>query len=162
MIAAFMLLAAQSSPSGCDLAAIKTARALHEGLAHRAVEIVAAASATSSAANARLQRFVDQSARFSLGAGDVGRPLGMGTIGARSLAVTMKADQYRFLGWDFMDGPADACGKQTIRGEFVNSIDRLVSQVEFTFDRGQVIAAKGWQQTFESGTLPTTATANGG
>lgn len=60
MIAAFMLLAAQSFPLGCDLAAIKTARALHEGLGRRAVEIVAAASATGSAANAQLQRLVDQ------------------------------------------------------------------------------------------------------
>lgn len=85
----------------------------------------------------------------------------MGSIGARSLAVKMKADQFRFLRWDYIDGPADACGKQSITVEFVDSIDRLVSQVDFSFDRGRVIAAKGWQRPFESGSLPTTAVGNG-
>lgn|GEM_PF-813358 len=154
MIALVMLVAVQSSGAECDLAAIKTARAVHERLGRRAVEIVSAASTTGSLADARLSQMVNQSASFSLGGGDVGRPLGTGSAGTRSLAVTMGADQYRFLGWDYMDGLADGCGKQSITVEFVSTADRLVSQVEFRFDQGRVIEAKGWQRSFESGSLP--------
>lgn len=162
MITAFLLLAAQSSGPSCDLAAINTARAVHEMLGRRAVEVVSAALGTGSMVEARLHRLVDQSANFSLGAGDVGRQLGTGIVGARSLAVTMKADQFRFLGWDYMDGPADGCSKQSITVEFVSSGDRLISQVEFSFDQGRVIAAKSWQRSFESGSVPFPAAAANG
>ena len=154
VIAVILLVAAQASGAECDLAGIKTARTVHERLGRRAVEIVAAASPTSSLTDTRLSQLVSQSARFSLGGGDVGRPLGNGSAGARSLAITMGADQCRFLGWDYMDGPADRCGKQSITVEFVSTADRLVSRVEIRFDQGRVIEANGWQQSFESGSLP--------
>jgi hypothetical protein len=154
MIAAFMLLAASAPAPGCDLSNISTARALHEILGRRAAKIVAAAaSARGAAKDALLDGLVDKAASFDLGVGDVGRPLGTGVAGARSLAATMNADQFRFLGWDYMDSPADACGKQSVSVDFISNTDQRVSQVEFTFERGKLVTAKGWQRSFEGGAL---------
>lgn len=151
MIAALLLLAAAHiSAPACDLRSVQTARATHDALGRRAAMIVARAS---SADDMRMSAFVDPSASFDLGAGDVGRPLGQGVAGVRALAAMMKADQFRFLGWDYMDSPADACGKRSITVEFIDTTDRLVSQVEFAFDRGRVVKAKGWQRSFEAGSL---------
>lgn len=86
MIAVIMSLAANVSASGCDLSYISTARALHEALGRRAVTIVAAAAAREAETDALLDALVEKSASFDLGAGDVGRPLGTGALGARSLA----------------------------------------------------------------------------
>jgi hypothetical protein len=154
MIAAILLLAANAPVPVCDLANINTARSLHEALARRAAQIVAKASAGGLKADDSLDSLIDPSAIFALGAGDVVRPLGTGVAGARSLAETMDADQFRFLGWDYMDGPADACGKASITVDFISSGDQRISQVEFTFQQARLIAAKGWQRSFESGTLP--------
>jgi hypothetical protein len=153
MIAAFMLLAAGVPAPGCDLSNISTARALHETLGRRAAKIVAAASARGAGKDALLDGLVDKSASFDLGVGDVGRPLGTGVAGARSLAETMNADQFRFLGWDYMDRPADACGKQSVSVDFISNTDQRVSQVEFTFELGKLVTAKGWQRSFEGGAL---------
>lgn len=154
MIAAILLLAVNAPISGCDLADIKTARSLHEALGRRAAKIIAAASAAGPNADALLDGLIDQSASFALGAGDVGRPLGTGVAGARSLAETMNADQFRFLGWDYMHSPADACGKQSIKVDFISSTDRRISQVEFTFQQARLIAAKGGSARTRLGHCP--------
>lgn len=69
------------------------------------------------------------------------------------MATAMNADQFQFLGWDYMDSPSDACGKQTITVDFINSTNHEMSQVEFTFVGGRIIAAKGWQRSLETGPL---------
>ncbi len=74
--------------------------------------------------------------------------------GARRLAETMNADQFRFLVWDYMDRSTDACGKHTIKVDFISTTDRQVSQVDLTFQQARLIAAEGWQRSFESGALP--------
>jgi hypothetical protein len=135
---------------------------VHDALGRRAAEIVALASATGSKAEERLSAYVDRSASFDLGAGDVGRPLGSGVTGARVLAATMKADRFQFLGWDYMDGPSNPCGKQSTTVDFIDTVDRQISQVVFTFDGGRVIAAKGWQRSFETGSLPPASSAGNG
>ena len=81
----------------------------------------------------KLWRLVAPSASFNLGAGDVGRPLRMGIDGARELARAMRADAYRFLGWDYMDMPLDVCSKRGVEVEFMDSRVKNVSHVEFTF-----------------------------
>ena len=69
----------------------------------------------------------------------------------------MKADTYRFLGLDYMDMPPNACSKREIEVEveFINSRDKNVSRVKFTFevDRVRVVRAVGWEQSFETGRL---------
>lgn len=154
MIAAIMLLAANAPTPSCDLANFNTASAVHEALGRRAAKIIAVASETGSKADALLDGLIDQTADFDLGGGDVGRPLGKGVAGAQLLAETMNADQFRFLGWDYMDSPTDACGKQSITVDFINSTDQRISQVEFTFQQARLTSAKGWQRSFESGSLP--------
>lgn len=153
MIAGAILLASAAAATSCDLRAATTASAVHEALGRRAIEIVRLASATDPAADHQLATYVDQAASFDLGAGDVGRPVGSGLAGARALAATMKADQFRFLGWDYMDSPSDACGKQSVSVDFIDTAGGEISQVEFTFNLGKLVSAKGWQRSFEIGSL---------
>lgn len=89
----------------CDLHAFTSSRELHQYLSLRAVEVVKQAANPDGA----LAELVAPTATFNLGAGDVGRPLGTGIDGARELARAMNADTYRFLGWDYMDKPPNAC-----------------------------------------------------
>ena len=152
MLAILFLTAA--SALSCDLTPAPSARVLHDALSLRAIEIMGTAEQAGPKAKAYLERRVDPTAAFSLGIGDVARPLGMGIFGAKALASIMNADQYRFLGWDYMDFPADACGKQSVAIEFTSSQSHHLSAVEFTFDQGRVIAASGWERSFESGAFP--------
>lgn len=155
----FMAVAAlvQWSPSAaaetCDLSAISSARELHEALSRRAVEVVKRGSTFQWATDARLALLVMPDASIDLGAGDVGRPLGRGVAGVRALAETMKADSFTFAGWDYMDGPAAPCGAHKVTVEFVNASDHRKATVEFEFSAGRMKAAKGWQRTFETGSL---------
>jgi len=65
----------------------------------------------------------------------------------------MKADNYRFLGWDYMDMREDPCAKRKVEVEFIDSQGKSVSRVEFTFDAGRVVGASGWQRSFVTGQL---------
>ena len=141
-----------SSPASCAIANIESQRELHELLSKQAVQIVALASGGE---QERLAALVSSPASFSLGAGDVGRPLGTGVQGAKALAAEMNADTYRYLGWDHMDGPAKPCSSQKVTVEFVNSPDKRVSQVEFTFEAGRLSDASGWSRSYETGALNT-------
>lgn len=137
----------------CDIAATKSARALHETLSRLAVEAVRRAASANWVTDQRLLGLVAPEARISLGAGDVGRPLGTGTAGLRELAKTMHADTYRFLGWDYMDGPAEPCGTNKVSVEFIDTAARQISRVDFTFNNGQIVEGEGWARSFEAGSL---------
>ena len=80
-------------------------------------------------------------------------PLGTGNEGARALAKDMNADTYRYLGWDYMDMPADACSLHIVTVEFVDSGRKIVSSVDFSFEAGRLVKAKGWWRSFEIGSL---------
>ena len=141
-----------SSSASCPLANIESQRELHGFLSMQAVKIVELAGRGD---RERLAALVNSSASFSLGAGDVGRPLGTGVQGAKALAREMSADAYRYLGWDYMDGPAKPCSSQKVTVEFLDSRNKSVSQVEFTFDGGRLANASGWSRSYESGPLNT-------
>lgn len=138
-----------AGPSGCARPEISGARELNQFLSLRAVEVVRLAARSDDG----LVALIAPSASFSLGAGDVGGPLGTGVDGARALARTMKADAYRFLGWDYMDMPADPCSKREVEVEFIDSQRKTVSRVKFTFEAGRVVSADGWERSFETGRL---------
>jgi len=140
---------ASAGPSGCGLPDISGSSELHQFLSLRAVDIIKQAAGSDEG----LAALVTPTASFSLGAGDVGRPLGTGVNGARTLVQMMKADTYRYLGWDYMDMPADPCSKQKVEVDFIDSQGKSVSRVEFTFEAGRVVSAEGWQRTFEAGRL---------
>lgn len=142
--------AAEAQPAACGLGDVKTMADLHSVLARRAVEL--ASRAAKPEPEARIREFVTPSATFSLGAGDVGRPLGVGITGAMALAQEMDADRYRFLGWDYIPTPArDACGVQKVEVEFVNTRRNSVFPITFTFKNGLIIDAAGWSRSFETG-----------
>lgn len=138
-----------AGPSECGLPEIAGAGELNHFLGLRAVEVVKRAANSADG----LPGLVAPFASFNLGAGDVGRPLGTGVDGARELARAMNAGTYRFLGWDYMDMPVDACSKHEIEVEFIDSEGKNVSQVKFTFQAGRVVGADGWMRSFESGRL---------
>jgi hypothetical protein len=95
---------------------------------------------------------VAPSATFSLGSGDVGRTLGVGVAGARALAREMKADTFRFLGWDYIPTPIkDACASHKVEVEFIDTHGKHVYPIAFTFEAGRLIAAAGWSRSFETG-----------
>jgi hypothetical protein len=133
MIAAIVLLTLAST-SGCDLATIHGGGAVHEALGQRAVSILAAAAAAGPKAEASLNTLVDPSASFDLIIGDVGSP-GTGVAGARSFAKTINADKFVFLGWDYMDIPADACARQLVNVDFINTRDQRSHASSLRFSR---------------------------
>jgi hypothetical protein len=151
MIAALMLIAATPT-SGCDLGNLNSSRAVYEALGRRAIDIIAAGSTGGQRADDLLDRLVDPSASFDLVIGDVGSP-GIGAAGARALAKTVNADEFRFLGWDYMDGPAVACREQKVTLDFISSRRHRLSRIEFTFYQARLMAAKAWQRSFQSGPL---------
>lgn len=138
-----------AGPSGCGLPEITSSRELHQFLSLRAVEVVRRAAGR----NDGLAELVAPSASFKLGGGDVIRSLGTGVDGARELARRVHADTYRFFGWDYLEIPVDACSRQKVEVEFIDSKAKSVSRVEFVFESGRVVSAAGWGRTFESGRL---------
>lgn len=138
-----------ATPVGCGVPDISRARELDRFLILRAIDVVKRAAGPDEG----LAALVAPDANFSLGAGDVGRPMGTGLNGARALARVMRADTYRFLGWDYMNMPADPCSRQKVEIEFIDNQSKFVSRVEFTFEAGRVVSAEGWQRSFETGRL---------
>jgi hypothetical protein len=101
----------------------------------------------------RLSEIIAPSASFSTGGGDVVIPLGTGIQGARALAKSLNANAFRYLGWDYMDMPANACSLHVVTVEFVNSGSKIVSSIDFSFDAGHLVKATGWSRSFETGSL---------
>jgi hypothetical protein len=141
--------ATRAASPPCALPKVVGSTEMTRLLSLRAVEVV------KRAANPKdgLAALVHPQASFSLGAGDVGRPLGVGASGAQQLARAMNADAYQFLGWDYMDTKASACSRQKVEVNFLDNRGKFLSRVEFTFEAGRVIAATGWQRSFETGRI---------
>jgi hypothetical protein len=143
---------AAPAADSCDLPQVKYMGDLQSVLSRRAVEVVNRAARLRGGSDARLQQLVTPSADFSLGAGDVGRPLGKGVSGARALALEMKADTFRYLGWNYIPTPVESpCASQKVDVEFTDTRGKNVYPVTFTFRAGRVVAAEGWSRTFEAG-----------
>lgn len=137
---------------GCDLPSVKYVGELQSILSRRAVEVVNRAARLTGGTDLRLQELVAPSAAFSLGAGDVRRPLGTGVTGARALAKEMKADRFRYLGWNYIPEPVkDPCASQKVDIEFTDTRGRILYPVTFTFAAGRFVAAEGWSRTFDAG-----------
>lgn len=116
------------------------------------MDIVNLAARSRNSVPETLKDMVDPAAEISLGAGDVGRPLGTGTTGLRALALEMNADSFRFLGWDYIPMPIDTpCGKHKAEVEFTDSRRKNVFPVTFEFEAGRMVGAKGWTRSFEAG-----------
>jgi hypothetical protein len=138
--------------SGCDVQNIKSIGDLQSALSLKAVKIINLAASRRGDTDAGLRGLVTRSATFSLGSGDVGQPIGVGVAGARALAKEMKADTFRYLGWDNIPtGIKDACAIHKVDVEFTDTHGKNVYPVTFTFRAGRLIAAEGWSRSFETG-----------
>lgn len=143
---------ARAPADSCAFSEAKTIADLRSALSLRAVDIVNRAAAAKTDVDPPLQQMLAPSATFSLGAGDVGRPLGTGVPGARALARLMKADRFRFLGWDYILTPIEnACAGEKVDVEFIDTRSNDVYPIAFTFEGGRLISAEGWSRSFVTG-----------
>ena len=141
--------------AACGLASFTTIGALQGELARRAVEAVSLAGRGGALTNPQLKALVTADAMVDLGAGDVGRPLGSGAEGLRALAAEMNADAYRFQRWTYIPTPVrDACGQQDMTVEFSANKGAVVYPVKFSFLGGRIVAAGGWTEAFQAGSMP--------
>ena len=116
--------------------------------AQRSVEIVALAA---SGDEKKLAALVDSAATFSIGAGDVGRPLGTGVQGARAFVDDLKAASYAYNGWDYIPQERNVCGPQDVEVQFVTSDGSQMANVTFHYDGGVLRSAAGWWRSLFSG-----------
>ena len=145
------LSAGKDTPPRCDVTPVPYMGQLIDALSLRAVEAVNLAGGPS---DAPLKRLIADTAPFTLGSGDASRPLGTGVTGARALRREMKADGFRFLGWDYIPTPVgDVCSRFEVTVEFSDSRRKLVFPVTFIFEAGQIVTAKGWTRSFRSGAM---------
>lgn len=64
----------------------------------------------------------------------------------------MKADTFRFLGWDYIPTAVkDTCALHKVDVEFTDTRGKNVYPVSFTFKAGRLIAAAGWSRSIETG-----------
>lgn len=64
----------------------------------------------------------------------------------------MKADTFRFLGWDYIPMPVESpCGIHKVDVEFVDTQGQNVFPVTFTFEAGRIVTAAGWSRSYQSG-----------
>jgi hypothetical protein len=113
-VATFALSPDRVVAKECDLASISSTGSANEALSRRAIAIVREAARNGWRGNAQLEASLTTNATFSLGAGDVLRPLGTGVAGAHAFALAVNATRYRFYGYDYMDIPGRG-GAQTSR-----------------------------------------------
>jgi hypothetical protein len=134
----------------CDEAKLETIGDLNAALSDKAVGIIRL-SATDDG-EVQLKRLVSPTATFSVGGGDVGRPLGTYLTGARAMARDLSADTYRFRIWSSIPTPVeDACGTHTVEVEFIDTPRNYSYPVKFAFSRGILISAEGWRTLFKTG-----------
>ena len=154
-----LLLALPSGPAyaspiaNCTMPADRGIGAVYGELSRRAVEIVTRAAANGWKNDRELLAVVAPEAKFGLGAGDVGRPLGTGLTGARALANEMKADSYRYFTWSSIPSQIDPCGEWSVKIEFIDSRSKNLADMEFTFSNGTLKSAMGWVRWYASGQL---------
>lgn len=136
----------------CDEAKLATIGDVDAALSSKAVEIVRLSSAAGG--EARLTQLIDLNASFSLGAGDVGDPLGTYLAGARAMSRKMAADTYRFSIWSSIPTPvSDACGCYSVEVEFIDTAHNYSYPVKSTFSHGILIKAEGWRTVFTMGSV---------
>lgn len=146
---------AQPSADDCALPKVEYIGDLGIVLGKRAIEAInLAAGRWPLEENSQLAALILPDAEVSLGAGDVGRPLGFGPYGLRRMVREMHADSYRKLNWDYIPTPVgDPCGEHKVEIEFTDSKTQHVFPVTFVFKNGVIASAKGWTRSFASGPI---------
>ena len=126
------------------------ARDQYDAYAIRSLEIVSTASSNMDAA---LNDLIAEDAIFSVGAGDVGVPLGEGVAGAVALAERLNAADFEYPGWDYMNHPQDGCGEISVEIRFVETSGDAFTDMTFTYLNGLLTKASGWTRSRNAGKL---------
>ncbi|THD36660.1 MAG: hypothetical protein E7773_06545 [Sphingomonas sp.] len=138
----------------CDLPATASMTDVIDVLSHRAIDAVDRARSRGWKDDFTLASVVAPSADFSLGGGDVGRPLGTGVQGLRAMALNLRADSFRFSTWSGTPPPpANACSEWKMDVEFIDSKSSVTSTIKFSFRDGRIVSASGWKGFFAAGPL---------
>ncbi|MEO7027126.1 MAG: hypothetical protein ABI056_06190, partial [Caulobacteraceae bacterium] len=90
----FSSIAAAETNLGCPKDPRMDSYKLVDVLGRKGATVVSSAAAEDWRTNRNLSELMTPDTTFNLGAGDVGRPLGVGRSGARLLAATQRADEY--------------------------------------------------------------------
>lgn len=143
----------QAQAQACTMPAARGIGAVYGELSRRAVEIVERGKANGWQHDVRLRALVAPDATFSLGSGDVGRPLGTGPAAAHALTADMKADSFRYLAWSAIPMEIDPCGEWSVKVEFIDSRNSALADMEFKFCGGALVSAEGWSQWYVAGQL---------
>ncbi|MBW4331372.1 hypothetical protein KY084_10860 [Stakelama sp. CBK3Z-3] len=122
-------------------------------LSRRAITIIERARQPGYATDPELGRLVADQVMASTGAGDVGvsLPPGMGAL--HSVAASITATEYRYLGWDYLDGPFSGCVAVKIAVEFFDRASGTSWPVEFQFDNGRLRSLSTWRRSAVWGRL---------
>lgn len=147
-----------ANAAACAMPATRNIGTVYDTLSRRAVEIVERSSLPGWEKDAELGTLVAPDAEFSLGSGDVGRPLGQGVAGAHALAQAVKADSFRYLAWSAIPMEVDPCGEWSVKVEFIDSRTSALAAMEFKFSGGVLRSALGWSQWYVAGPLEPPAT----
>jgi hypothetical protein len=122
--------------------------------AMRAIAIVQHAGQPGWQTDEVLRKWIAPDAQFSLGAGDVGRPLSSGSTGAHELAQMMKAEEFRYsLHTGLPFAVAEPCKEGKVDVQFIVPNERAEFDLTFHFADGRLVSAKGWSGYFNSGLI---------
>jgi hypothetical protein len=144
---------AEEAQTSCDLSDFSNISEVTDKLTDRAVDIINMAAASDWKQNARLSSLVSPDAPVSLGAGDVNRPFGKSLEGLRRLVREMNADSYRTNTWSYIPYAVDACSEHGVKIDFLSHDSKQYSSVEFRFQAGRLISAKGWLSGYREGPI---------
>jgi hypothetical protein len=98
-----------------------------------------------------LKPLVAADSEFSLGAGDVGRPMGRGVEGALAMAAELNPATYSFHGFVGIPMERDPCSAQEVSVEIISADGEHSAPIEFKFDHGLLRSASGWWVPYSSG-----------
>jgi len=129
---------------------------VQSALSRRAIQIVQMARVSNWAKNSELRNAVVEAVRVSGGIGHRGLPLPPGLASLHYLASSIDATEFRYTGWDYMDGPYDGCARQEIQVELFNRASGKLWPIKIEFVNGRATAIQTWEHSENSGLLSLT------
>jgi hypothetical protein len=94
-----------------------------------------------------LKELISPESEFSIGSGDVGRPLGKGYSGAIAAAKEIGAAKFRYMNFSGLPYPSDPCGEHKSKIEFVSEDGKTLIPMTFSYNHGILQSAEGWMES---------------
>ncbi|WP_461343097.1 hypothetical protein [Brevundimonas sp. GN22] len=141
---------ASAAEAGCNDGDIRNRAELWQRLTQRSVDIVSMLAV----GDPTVEGLIAPEAKFSLGAGDVGEPLGNGLAGAAAFSTSLNAASYQIEGWDSVPFPVEnPCARHIARVTFYDATRQNGADVKLSFEQGRLIEADGWWRSYSYGTI---------